>query len=188
MTGAGGGKGVNPLKGLRGITEADFFQKYTTSEKGLTFNYEGALIAQRKPKNLKVIAEKMGYAVDENINKISNTNLKKDRSKYSTQQNSRVFGGHQSFDDTVQTHGTTGGVKRQDTYTESHDNQALGKFGQGTKADVIESNYTDPNKVMTIASGVELIEKGKITAGGQLSVPNKIKLSDYNKMKDPRQQ
>ena len=34
---------------------------------------------------------------------------------------------------------------------------------QGKKDGVIESNYTQPSKVMTIQPGVQLIEKGKVT-------------------------
>ena len=80
----GGKKGANPLKGLRGITEADFFQKYITSEKGLTFNFDGALIDYKKPKNIKALAEKMGYTVDEKFEKITAANLKKEKGKYAT--------------------------------------------------------------------------------------------------------
>lgn len=90
----GGGKGGNPLKGLRGITEADFFQKYITAEKGLTFNYDGALIDYKKPKNIKVLTEKMGYTVDERFEKIAAANLKKDKNKFATQatQGAKLFG------------------------------------------------------------------------------------------------
>ena len=64
----------------------------------------------------------------------------------------------------------------------------MGGYAQAHKAAVIESNYAVPTAVMTIASGVELIEKGKSTKGEHIVIPNKIKLSEYNKMKDPRMQ
>ena len=76
--------GKNPLKGLRGITDEDFFQKYITDEKGLTFNYDGTLIDYKKPKNAKVLEEKIGYMVDEKFDTVSAANLKKDRAKHAT--------------------------------------------------------------------------------------------------------
>ena len=75
--------------------------------------------------------------------------------------------------------------KKGDTFTDTH--EQLGGFGVGAaKAGIIESNYVVPTKVMTVQPGVELIEKGKITAGEKVKYPNKMPLSDYNKMKDPR--
>ena len=43
-------KGGIPNTKLRGITEADFFQKNNTVEKGWTFNYDGSLMDFKKPK------------------------------------------------------------------------------------------------------------------------------------------
>ena len=43
-----------------------------------------------------------------------------------------------------------------------------------------------PSKVMTVQPGVELIEKGKVTIGEKVKIPNKINLADYRKLKDPR--
>lgn len=62
--------GGNAMKNMRGITEPDFFQKYITAEKGLTFNYEGALIDYKMPKHTKAVAEKMDYQVNEHVETI----------------------------------------------------------------------------------------------------------------------
>ena len=45
-----GRKGGIPNNKLRGINEADFFQKNNTNEKGFTFNYDGSLVDFKKPK------------------------------------------------------------------------------------------------------------------------------------------
>ena len=51
-------KGGIPNNKLRGITDADFFQKNNTVEKGWTFNYDGTLVDFKKPKLLKELDEK----------------------------------------------------------------------------------------------------------------------------------
>ena len=61
MQQAGRKLGGNSIKNMRGVTDPDFFQKYITAEKGLTFNYEGVLIDYKKPKHTKAVAEKMNY-------------------------------------------------------------------------------------------------------------------------------
>jgi len=58
----------------------------------------------------------------------------------------------------------------------------------GAKQGVIEFNHVAPSKVMTIEQGVELIEKGKSMKGSDYTVSGKLKLEDYRKMHDPRQQ
>ena len=41
---------------------------------------------------------------------------------------------------------------------------------------------------ITLAQGVDLVEKGKVTKGSDLSVSGRINLNEYKKMRDPRQQ
>jgi len=61
-------------------------------------------------------------------------------------------------------------------------------FGGHTKDDVIESNHSDPSKIMMIQPGVELQQKGKATKGDDLKVENKLNLSDYRSLVDPKKQ
>ena len=56
-------KGGIPNTKLRGVTEADFFQKNNTVEKGWTFNYDGSLVDFKKPKLQKELEEKLEYEV-----------------------------------------------------------------------------------------------------------------------------
>ena len=56
--------GIPNMK-LRGVTEADFFQKNNTVEKGWTFNYDGTLSEFRKPNLQRELEEKVGYEVDD---------------------------------------------------------------------------------------------------------------------------
>jgi len=51
----------------------------------LTFNFDGALIDFRKPKNLKNMTEKMGFQVDEQFTKVTQKErAKKGKNAYST--------------------------------------------------------------------------------------------------------
>lgn len=52
MFGVVGGarKGGIPNNKLRGVTEADFFQKNNSDDKGYTFNFDGSLVDFKKPK------------------------------------------------------------------------------------------------------------------------------------------
>ena len=56
-------KGGIPNTKLRGVTEADFFQKNNTVEKGWTFNYDGSLVDFKKPKLQRELEEKLEYEV-----------------------------------------------------------------------------------------------------------------------------
>jgi len=52
-------KGGIPATKLRGLNDADFFQKNNTVEHGYTFNYDGSLVDFKKPKLVKDLDEKM---------------------------------------------------------------------------------------------------------------------------------
>ena len=41
---------------------------------------------------------------------------------------------------------------------------------------------------MTMQPGVKLNEKGKVTSGQAVRIPNKFNLADYLQLKDPRSQ
>ena len=133
------------MKNMRGITDPDFFQKYITAEKGLTFNYEGVLIDYKKPKNSKAIAEKMDYQVNEKIETVQQAvslkNFKKSQTK-----TANLFSQNVSFEGTDKT------VVRKDTdnFEATRDYDGERNFGQGGKSGVIESNYVAPSKVMTV--------------------------------------
>ena len=60
-------KGGIPNNKLRGITDADFFQKNNTVEKGWTFNYDGTLVDFKKPKLLKELDEKAQYEIGKEV-------------------------------------------------------------------------------------------------------------------------
>ena len=45
---------IQPQK-LRGVNEADFFQKNNSDEKGFTFNYDGTLVDFRKPPQKNIL-------------------------------------------------------------------------------------------------------------------------------------
>ena len=175
--------GGNAMKNMRGITEPDFFQKYITAEKGLTFNYEGALIDYKMPKHTKAVAEKMDYQVNEQVETIQQAVSLKNFKKQQTK-GANLFSQSVSFDGTEKT------VTRKDTdnLEATRDFEGERNFGQGGKSGVIESNYVAPTKVMSIQPGVELTEKGKVTKGDKMKVQNKLNLSDYRKLKEPREQ
>ena len=54
------------------------------------------------------------------------------------------------------------------------------------KQDVIEFNHVAPTKVMTMSSGVELIEKNKSVKGDEISIDGQLRLTAYRKLIDPR--
>lgn len=54
-------KGGIPTQKLRGVTDADFFQKNTSQEKGFTFNFDGSLVDFKKPKLNRDLDEKIDY-------------------------------------------------------------------------------------------------------------------------------
>ena len=56
------------------------------------------------------------------------------------------------------------------------------------KQDVIEFNHVAPTKVMTMSSGVELIEKNKSVKGDEISIEGQLRLTAYRKLVDPRSQ
>jgi len=62
-----GRKGGIPNTKLRGINEADFFQKNNSVEKGFTFNYDGSLVDFKKPKVTKELEHSMQYEVPNEI-------------------------------------------------------------------------------------------------------------------------
>ena len=53
---------------------------------------------------------------------------------------------------------------------------------------MIESNHSDPSKIMMIQPGVELQTKGKVTKGDDLKVEHKLNLNDYRSLVDPKKQ
>ena len=59
-------KGGIPNTKLRGVTEADFFQKNNTADKGWTFNFDGSLVDFKKPK-MRAIDEGVNFDVPEVI-------------------------------------------------------------------------------------------------------------------------
>lgn len=52
---------------------------------------------------------------------------------------------------------------------------------------MIDFPHAPPSKVLHIADGVELIEKGKIIKGNNFALEGKLKLDDYRKMVNPRE-
>lgn len=56
-------KGGIPTNKLRGITEADFFQKNNSVEKGYTFNFDGSLVDFKKPRIQRELEEQLDYEV-----------------------------------------------------------------------------------------------------------------------------
>ena len=105
-------------------------------------------------------------------------NFKKQQTK-----GANLFGQNVNFDGTEKT------VTRKDTdnFEATRDLDGERNFGQGGRAGVIESNYVAPTKVMSIQPGVELTEKGKVTKGDKMKVQNKLNLTDYRKLKEPRE-
>ena len=60
---------------------------------------------------------------------------------------------------------------------------------QATKQGVIEYKVNKPFAEMPISDGVSLVERGKaVRAGQDYSAPGKLKLNEYRKLNDPRQQ
>ena len=57
----GNRKGGIPTKQLRGINEADFFQKNNSDERGFTFNYDGTLVDFKKPHNNRTLIGEVEY-------------------------------------------------------------------------------------------------------------------------------
>ena len=55
-------KGGVPNMKLRGINEADFFQKNNSDDKGFTFNFDGTLVDFRKPAFRKDLQDRAEYA------------------------------------------------------------------------------------------------------------------------------
>ena len=109
---------------MRGVTDPDFFQKYITAEKGLTFNYEGVIIDYKKPKHTKAIAEKMNYQVNEKIETIQQAVSLKNFGKQKTK-GANLFSQNVSFDGTDKT------VNRKDTdnFGETRDYDGGSNFG-----------------------------------------------------------
>lgn len=56
------------------------------------------------------------------------------------------------------------------------------------KQGVIEFNHVAPSKVITLEDGVEMIEKGRSLKGNDIKRSNQLKLDEYRKLHDPRQQ
>ena len=79
-------KGGIPQTKLRGITDADFFQKNTTAEKGWTFNNDGTLVDYKRPIQNKDLAEKVSYEVSKET--IVKEILGKGKSRYHKQKHS----------------------------------------------------------------------------------------------------
>ena len=79
-------KGGIPQTKLRGITDADFFQKNTTAEKGWTFNNDGTLVDYKRPIQNKDLAEKVSYEVSKET--IVKEILGKGKNRYHKQKHS----------------------------------------------------------------------------------------------------
>ena len=56
-------KGGIPKIKLRGVNEADFFQKNNRYDKGFTFRQDGSLVEFKQPKLQKDLDEKVSYEV-----------------------------------------------------------------------------------------------------------------------------
>ena len=97
------------------------------------------------------MTEKIEYQVDEHFTKMTQKERsKKGKNAYSTQQTLKMFGSDDNLDNTVHSNKP---VEKQDTrsFNETHDPiKFLNGYGKGGKAEVIESNYVIPTKVMTI--------------------------------------
>ena len=70
-----------PNNKLRGVTEADFFQKNNTVDKGFTFNYDGSLIDFKKPKMRAELDEKCYYELQQETVVTKNKKTKQVNSK-----------------------------------------------------------------------------------------------------------
>ena len=79
--------------------------------------------------------------------------------------------------------------KNQKETFESRENDTFASINAiAHKQGVIEHNHVAPTKVMTMAEGVELIEKNKSVKGGDISKEGKLRLTAYRKLIDPRSQ
>ena len=169
-----GRKGGIPNVRLKGLTDPDFFQKNTTLEKGWTFNYDGTIVDFKKPKNQRELDEKVAYEV-------SQETLVKDNPKGNNRYGkgrAAATGTSTNFRDTVKSAMTAGeatnkgknaAAKDKDTFNEYSESYTLIQQ-EAHKQGVIELDRGAPSKVMTIAPGVELIEKNKSVKGDNFSL------------------
>ena len=160
---------------LKGLTDPDFFQKNTTLEKGWTFNYDGSIVDFKKPKNQRELDEKVGYEVSqETVIK----DAQKANNRYGKAR-AAATGTSTNFRDTVKSAMTAGGAtnkggkndktKDKDAFNEYSESYTLIQ-AEAHKQGVIELDRGAPSKVMTIAPGVELIEKNKSIKGDNFSL------------------
>ena len=170
-----GRKGGIPTTKLRGINEADFFQKNNSVEKGFTFNSDGSLIDFKKPKITKELESSVQYEVPNEI-LVKEALGKNHKKKGSGSMGGFGAGGTRM---TQTDYGASGGEKMQDKQGGTHYSRqntqketpkgdkgfetATSMQFLGAKQGVIEFNHVAPSKVMTIEQGVELIEKGKVS-------------------------
>jgi len=177
-------KGAIPNTKLRGINEADFFQKNNSVEKGFTFNYDGTIVDFKKPKLTRNLEEKLDYEVPNhyqvthNPNKTAKTHNKKSSDP-------KMIMTDYTGDTMKSDKHPTDKFRRQKTQMEKTSTNemmtteyetAMSFQMMTTKQAVIEFKNVAPSKVMTIEKGVELIEKGRSVKGLDYSVDGKLRL------------
>ena len=59
-------------------------------------------------------------------------------------------------------------------------------YDQLQKSNVVEFVSSTSMQDISLAEGVGLVEKGKVTKGNDLSVSGRLNLQEYKKMVDPR--